>query len=57
MIRIKKSGQRPIDLGALAPIFELLAFAEGQYVPRKPYKSVRVYTRKGVAKPRLDRII
>lgn len=55
MIQLKKSNQRTAH-SALAPIFEVLAFANGEYIPAAPYKNVRVYTRKGAAKPRLDRL-
>lgn len=59
MIPAKKVGQRVFSnsMGAFAPLFELLAFSEGQYVPAKRVKSVRVFARKGVQKPRLLRVV
>lgn len=57
MIALKKNGQRAANLGAFAPVIDLLAYAEGQFIPAAPYKGVRVYTRKGAAKPKLDRLV
>lgn len=63
MIRLKRTGNRVLPSvssqipAAFEPLFELVAFAEGQYIPKPPIKKVRVYSRKGVSKPRLERVI
>lgn len=63
MIRLKRTGNRVLPSVAtqtpttFEPIFDLLAFAEGQYIPKPPVKRVRVYSRKGAAKPVLQRVI
>ena len=65
MIQIKKTGERKFIVAQLAPLFDLLAWADGQYVPAQPFKrvrvytrkGVRVYTRKGVARPKLTRLV
>jgi hypothetical protein len=46
-----------VQTRGLVPVFDLIAFADGEFVPRKPYPSVRVFTRKGVARPQLVRVV
>lgn len=46
-----------VQTRGLVPVFDLIAFADGEFVPRRRYPCVRVFTRKGVAKPQLDRLV
>ena len=57
MIRLKRLGQKALQTRGLQPVFDLIAFAGGEFVPVRPTKGVRVYSRKGAAKPVLQRVI